>query len=95
MPKPTVFVLGCSGSVGSATVRALSEKYSDKVKILAGTRDPTLERAVVLKTLPGVTVLRADMNDKEGLRELLRGLGLFASWHFLKAIMERATSALA
>ena len=74
MPKPTVFVLGCSGSVGSATVRALSEKYSDKVKILAGTRDPTLERAVVLKTLPGVTVLRADMNDKEGLRELLRGV---------------------
>ena len=25
----------------------------------------------------------------------VRGLGLFASWHFLKAIMERATSALA
>lgn len=74
MPKLTVFVLGCSGSVGSATVRALSEKYPDKVKILAGTRDPASEKAAVLKTLPGVTVLRADMNDEEGLRELLCGV---------------------
>lgn len=74
MPKPTVFVLGCSGPIGSATVKALSEKYPDKVNILAGTRDPASEKVAVLKTLPGVTVLRADMGDKEELRDLLRGV---------------------
>lgn len=74
MPKPTVFVLGCSGLIGSATVKALSENYPDKVNILAGTRDPASEKAATLKTLPGVTVLRADMNDKEALRDLLSGV---------------------
>ena len=74
MPKPTVFVLGCSGLIGSATVKALSENYPDKVNILAGTRDPASEKVATLKTLPGVTVLRADMNDKEALRDLLSGV---------------------
>ena len=74
MPKPAVFVLGCSGLIGSATVKALSENYPDKVNILAGTRDPASEKVATLKTLPGVTVLRADMNDKEALRDLLSGV---------------------
>lgn len=74
MPKPTVFVLGCSGLIGSATVKALSENFTDKVNILAGTRDPASEKVATLKTLPGVTVLRADMNDKEALRDLLTGV---------------------
>ncbi|XP_078356732.1 nmrA-like family domain-containing protein 1 [Oculina patagonica] len=74
MPKPTVFVLGCSGLIGSATVKALSEKYTDRVNILAGTRDPASEKVAMLKNIPGVTVLRADMNDKEALRDLLRGV---------------------
>ena len=74
MSKPTVFVLGCSGSIGSATVRALSRKYSDTLNILAGTRDTAPEKAASLRSLPGVTILHADMNNKEGLRDLLTGV---------------------
>ena len=74
MPKSTVFVIGCSGFIGPATVKALSANFSDKVNILAGTRDPASEKVATLKTLPGVTVVRADMNDKEALREQLRGV---------------------
>ena len=74
MSKPTVFVLGCSGPIGSATVRALSAKYTQELNILAGTRDPTAEKVTPLKSLPGVTVLQADMNDKEALRDLLTGV---------------------
>ena len=74
MSKPTVFVLGCSGSIGSATVRALSRKYSDTLNILAGTRDTASEKVASLRSLPGVTILHADMNNKEGLRDLLTGV---------------------
>ena len=74
MSKPTVFVLGCSGSIGSATIRALSRKYSDTLNILAGTRDTASEKVASLRSLPGVTILHADMNNKEGLRDLLTGV---------------------
>ena len=74
MSKPTVFVLGCSGSIGSATARALSRKYSDTLNILAGTRDTASEKVASLRSLPGVTILHADMNNKEGLRDLLTGV---------------------
>ena len=74
MSEPTVFVLGCSGSIGSATVRALSRKYSDTLNILAGTRDTASEKVASLRCLPGVTILHADMNNKEGLRDLLTGV---------------------
>ena len=40
MAKPVVFVIGASGLIGSATVLALSAKYSDKVEIRAGVRNP-------------------------------------------------------
>ena len=71
MSKPTVFVLGSSGPIGSATVKALSSKFSGKLNILAGTRDPASDKVAPLKSLPGVTVLQADMNDKEALPDLL------------------------
>ena len=74
MSKPMVFVLGCSGSVGSATVRALSTKYAGKLNILAGTRDVASEKVASLRSLPGVTILQADMNNKEALRDLLTGV---------------------
>ena len=74
MSKPTVFVLGCSGSIGSATVRALSRKYSDTLNILAGTRDIASEKVASLRSLQGVTILHADMNNKEALRDLLTGV---------------------
>ena len=71
MSKPTVFVLGCSGSIGSAAVRALFTKYSGKLNILAGTRDVASEKVASLRSLPGVTILQADMNNKGALRDLL------------------------
>ena len=74
MSKPTVFVLGCSGSIGSATVRALSRKYSDTLNVLAGTRDTASEKVASLRSLPGVTILHADMNNIEALRDLLTGV---------------------
>ena len=74
MSKPTVFVLGCSGSIGSATVRALSRKYSDTLNILAGTRDIASEKVASLRSLPGVTILHADMNNKEALHYVLTGV---------------------
>ena len=74
MSKPTVFVLGCSGSVGSATVRALSRKYSDTLNILAGTRNIASEKVASLRSLPGVTILHADMNNREALPDLLTGV---------------------
>ena len=59
MGKPVVFVIGASGDVGSATVQALSAKYSDKVEIRAGVRNP--DKADKLKVrqliyLPSVAV---------------------------------------
>ena len=74
MSKPTVFVLGCSGSIGSAAVRALFTKYSGKLNILAGTRDVASEKVASLRSLPGVTILQADMNNKEALHDLLTGV---------------------
>ena len=67
MSKPTVFVLGCSRSIGSAAVKALSTKYSDKLNILARTRDVASEKVASLRSLPRVTILQADMNNKEAL----------------------------
>ena len=74
MSKPTVFVLGCSGSIGSATVKALSTKYSDKLNILVGTRDVASEKVASLGSLPRVSILQADMNNKEALHDLLTGV---------------------
>lgn len=63
MSKPVVFVIGASGSVGTATVTALSAKYADKVEIRAGMRRP--EKAEKLKTLPNVTTVQATMGDSK------------------------------
>lgn len=60
MSKPVVLVLGSSGLVGKATVKSLSESYSDKVVIKAGTRDPA--KLSDLAGLPGVEVVAIDMS---------------------------------
>ena len=65
MPKPVVFVIGASGSVGSATVQALSAKYADKVEIRAGVRNP--DKADKLKTIAGVSIVQAEMGAKDEL----------------------------
>ena len=74
MPKPVVLVLGCSGFIGFSTVRALSQKYSEKLDIRAGTRNPDSDKMTQLKSLPGVMVLQADMSDHEALRTVLTGV---------------------
>ena len=72
MAKPVVFVIGASGFVGSATVRALAEKYADKVEIRAGVRQP--DKADKLKNIVGVTVVQATMGDNESLKGILNGV---------------------
>lgn len=72
MGKPVVFVIGASGNIGEATVQSLVAKYSDKVEIRAGVRNP--EKADKLKTVPGLTVVQATMGDKENLKATLRGV---------------------
>ena len=44
------------------------------MNILAGTRDIASEKVASLRSLPGVTILHADMNNKEALRDLLTGV---------------------
>ena len=72
MEKPIVFVIGATGSVGSATVTALSSKYADKLDIRAGVRN--LDKADKLKALAGVTVVQAEMGTKEKLVETFKGV---------------------
>ena len=66
-----MFIIGASGNIGSATVRSLSTDYEDKVKVIAGVRNP--EKAESLKNIPGVVVVEATMGDK-GLRRTFVGV---------------------
>lgn len=52
MTKPVVFVIGATGSIGTATVTSLAGKYADKVEIWAGVWNP--DKADKLKPLAGV-----------------------------------------
>ncbi|KAJ8031070.1 NmrA-like family domain-containing protein 1 [Holothuria leucospilota] len=70
--KPVVFVLGASGSIGTATVQSLCSKFVDKVEIRAGVRNP--DKADKLKEISGVTIVEANMADKDGLVTTLKGV---------------------
>ena len=72
MAKPIVFVIGASGQVGSATVQALSTRFSDKLDIRAGVRNP--DKADKLKGIKGVTVVRAEMGVKGELVNTFKGV---------------------
>ena len=71
MSKPVVFVIGASGNVGAATVKALAAKYVSRVEIRAGVRNP--DKAEALKSLSGVSVVRAEMGTAE-LETTLKGV---------------------
>ena len=71
MSKPVVFVIGATGNVGSATVKALSAKHASRVEIRAGVRNP--EKADQLKSLAGVSVVKAEMGSAE-LETTLKGV---------------------
>lgn len=72
MAKPVVFVIGASGSVGSAALQTLSANYADKVEIRAGVRNP--DNADKLKTIAGVSIVQADMGAKDKLIGTLAGV---------------------
>ena len=72
MAKPIVFVIGASGKIGSATVQALSTRFSDKLDIRAGVRNP--DKADRLKGIKGVTVVRAEMGVKGELVNTFKGV---------------------
>ena len=72
MAKPKVFVIGASGQVGSATVRALSTRFSDKLDIRVGVRNP--DKVDKLKGVEGVTVVRAEMGVKGELVNTFKGV---------------------
>ena len=66
-----MFVVGASGNVGTATIKILSSKYRDKLRIKAGVRNP--EKALFLKDLPGVVIVKATMGE-EALVKALAGV---------------------
>lgn len=72
MSVRTVFVIGASGNVGKATVKALSANYGGTLDIRAGVRNP--EKASRLDSLPSVTVVRAEMGKRDELTEIFQGV---------------------
>ena len=72
MAKLIVFIIGASGQIGSATVRALSTRFSDKVDVRAGIRNP--DKADKIKGIKGVTVVRAEMGVKGELVNTFKGV---------------------
>ena len=70
--KPVVFVIGASGTIGMATVQALADRYAGKVEIRAGTRCP--DKADMLKAIPNITLVQAEMGEKVKLKQTLRGV---------------------
>ncbi len=52
-----------------------------KLEIRAGTRNPENEKASKLRELPGVTVVQAEMGNKESMSAALKGRSwLFKGW---------------
>ena len=70
--KPVVFVIGASGTIGMVTVQALADRYAGKVEIRAGTRCP--DKADMLKAIPNITLVQAEMGEKVKLKQTLRGV---------------------
>ena len=68
----TVLVLGATGNIGQAAVKALSDKYGATATIKAGTRNPESDKAKALAKLPGVTAVKASAGG-EGVAEEAKG----------------------
>ena len=65
--KKRVVVIGASGFVGGATLKSLVDRHSSNVEIYAGVRDPSK-----FQDMPGVTPIKADLNNKTELTTLLK-----------------------
>ena len=70
--KPVVFVIGASGNIGKATVNSLSLTYGRKFIIKAGVRKP--EKVTAFNKLVGVTVVKAEMGQREQLQKAFQGV---------------------
>ena len=66
MSKESVVVLGSSGYVGTATIKTLAAKYTDKVNVRAGVRNPDTDKAKSLAA-DNVQVIKADLGDPASL----------------------------
>lgn len=65
--KKRIAVIGASGFVGGATLKSLVDRHSSNVDIYAGVRDPSK-----FQDMPGVTPIKADLNNKAELITLLK-----------------------
>lgn len=65
-PLSKVIVVGASGYIGKATLASLVARHGETVQIHAGVRDP-----VKFGQMEGVTVVKADMGDKDALKQTL------------------------
>ena len=87
--KPRILVLGGSGFVGRHVCEHLVRAGCD---VTVPTRRP--DRATAVQTLPGVTVLRANVHDDAALQSLVRGhdavINLIAILHGSAAQFEAA-----
>lgn len=87
--KPRILVLGGSGFVGRHVCEHLVRTGCD---VTVPTRRP--DRATAVQTLPGVTVLRANVHDDTALQSLVRGhdavINLIAILHGSAAQFEAA-----
>ena len=91
MMKPVVFVIGATGTIGSATVAALAEKYADKVEIRAGVRNP--DKADKLRAIAGITIVKAEMGKKDELVNTFKGVN--ALYIVTPAVQNQAELAIA
>jgi len=73
MSKKVFTVVGSSGIVGSAVIKEVSSKLSDKYVVQAGVRDPSSDKAGPIGKLSGVTLVKANFGEEEALGKVLKG----------------------
>lgn len=94
--SPTILLLGGSGFVGQAVCEMLLRRYGGTARITVPTR--RLAHAQNVQTLPGVTVVPADVHRDDSLQRLIAGhdvvINLIAILQGSEAAFEQAHVAL-
>jgi len=83
---PTVLVVGSTGHVGQATIRALVAKGA---RVKAGCRNPESEKASTLAALDGVVAVKCDMNEEGTIMEVRQRVWLCDVWPTLTHVLLR------
>jgi uncharacterized protein YbjT (DUF2867 family) len=93
---PALLILGGSGFVGRSLCEQLVRAFGGSARLTVATR--RLRAAQAVQSLPGLTVLQADVHDDAQLRGLLAGqdavINLVAILQGSEAAFERAHAAL-